>query len=178
MDHSLLLNSDWTPLNFVTSIRALNLIFKGKAELIAVGDDLSVWPDGLTTPNMRYDSPATIRMLRRIPKSWPVPRFRKRVLFNRDRWKCQYCGVDLDLRSITIDHVVPKSRGGQTSWRNCVASCKRCNTVKGSRMLSESGLKLIKQPTDPNVQHFWEVHQVNRQSWHRDWHVFFDTHMY
>lgn len=178
MNQALLLNSDWTPLNFVSSVRALSLLFKGRAELIAVGDGPSVWPEGLTTPTTCYEAPATIRLLRRIPKSWPVPRFRKRVLFNRDGWKCQYCGTGLDWRSVTIDHVVPRAYGGATSWKNCVTSCKRCNTAKGSKTPTEAGMKLIKQPSEPNVQHFWEVHEVNRKSWHPDWHIFFDVHMY
>lgn len=174
---ALLLNSDWTPLNFVSSVRALTLLFNGKAEMITVGDGPSIWPEGLTTPSTTYDAPATIRLVNRISKNWATPRFRKRVLFNRDGWKCQYCGTLLDRRSITIDHIVPRARGGETCWKNCVVSCKRCNTAKGSKTPNESGMKLLKQPSDPSVHHFWETSESNRKLWHPDWYVFFGSYM-
>lgn len=175
---TLLLNSDWTPLNFVSPVRALSLLFKGRAELIAVSDGPSIWNDALTTPSTSYEAPATIRLLRRIPTNWPTPRFRKRVLFNRDGWKCQYCCVKLDWNTVTIDHVLPRSRGGQTSWKNCVAACKKCNIAKGSRTPNEAGMKLVKNPSDPAVNHFWETADSVRSSWHDDWRVFFESPTY
>lgn len=172
---SLLLNLDGTPLNFISPLRALDLVTKGKAEPVLVDDGPSAWSQSLTTPTKSYPSFATIRLLRKVHRTWPAPKFRKCVLFNRDGWKCQYCGVGLDWRSVTIDHVIPRSRGGSTSWKNCVASCKKCNLRKGPRTPHEAGMRLRKDPSDPNFQHFWETPEINRLSWHVDWRMFLLT---
>jgi 5-methylcytosine-specific restriction endonuclease McrA len=171
----LLLNSDWTPLNFVSCVRAIKLLIKGRAEVINLGDRLSLWNFKLTTTTSSYDVPATLRLVERVHRKYMPPRFRKTTLFNRDAWQCQYCGVSLDRSSITIDHVIPRSRGGVTSWRNCVASCERCNIRKGSRTLSETGMKLRKNPVEPNPMHFWES---GRSVWHDDWFFFFSGDSY
>jgi 5-methylcytosine-specific restriction endonuclease McrA len=176
MKRVLLLNSDWSPLNFVSGYRALNLLFKGRAEVINMGDKPSVWDDALTTPTRSYEVPATLRLVQRVNKRYTSPRFRKWVLFNRDAWQCQYCGIGLDRPNITIDHIVPRSRGGLTSWKNCVASCKKCNMKKGSRTLAESGMCLRKTPAEPKVTHFLEPKVAN--SWHPDWSNFFTLDTY
>ena len=177
MNSSLLLNSDWSPLNFVSGVRALNLLFSGKAEIISLneGKDQSIWEE-VKTPNRVYHIPATIRLLNRVTRRYTTPRFRKRVLFNRDNWQCQYCGIDLDWESITIDHVYPRSRGGLTTWHNCVASCKKCNLKKGSRTLAETGMILKRNPVDPKIVHFWETH--GQKVWHPDWSVFLNLEMH
>lgn len=167
----LLLNADWTPLNFVSSIRALNLLFKGRAETITVGEEPSSWDDIYTSPGASYRVPATVRLLDRVTRKYSTPRFRKRVLFNRDNWQCQYCGINLDYKTITIDHVHPRSKGGTTDWKNCVSACKRCNLRKGSKLLSESGLNLKRVPSIPLMAHFWDVSPTG--TWHPDWSSFF-----
>lgn len=164
---SLLLNDDFTPLNFVSPVRALNLLFRGRAEIVAI-DGPSVWDITYTTPTKVFNAPATLRLKRRAPKIEASPRFRKKALFNRDNWQCQYCGIDLDDRTVTIDHVVPKMKGGPRSWKNCVTACKKCNMKKGSRSLSESGLTLMKHPTSPKMHHFWDIQKKNFV-WHNDW---------
>jgi len=164
---SLLLNDDFTPLNFVSPVRALNLLFRGRAEIVNL-DGPSVWDVTYETPTKIYSAPATLRLKRRAPKIEVTPRFTKKALFNRDGWQCQYCGVDLDDRSVTIDHVVPKMRGGPRTWKNCVTACKKCNMKKGSRSLSESGLTLRKNPSAPKMHHFWDVQKKNFV-WHSDW---------
>lgn len=171
MKKVLLLNTDWSPLNFVSGIRALNLLLKGRAEVISSGDKPSLWDESFTTPNKSYQLPATVRLLERVNRRYTAPRFKKRVLFNRDNWQCQYCGVKLDWATITIDHIVPRCRGGITSWKNCVASCRRCNMKKGARLLPETGMQLRKNPTEPKVAHYWEFSHVS--NWHTDWDTFF-----
>ena len=171
MKKVLLLNSDWSPLNFVSGIRALNLLLKGRVEVISSGDKPSIWDESFNTPNKSFQLPATVRLLERVSRRYTAPRFKKRVLFNRDNWQCQYCNVKLDWTSITIDHVIPRSRGGATSWKNCVAACRRCNMKKGSRMLSETGMQLRKNPSEPKVTHYWEFSQ--HSNWHADWDTFF-----
>ena len=173
MKRALLLNADWTPLNFVSDIRALTLLFKGRAEVITLGEKPSFWDERINSASSNYEVPATIRLFERINRRYSTPRFRKKILFNRDNWQCQYCGVKLDWSSVTIDHVVPRCKGGQTTWKNCVASCVKCNMKKGPRQLSESGMQLKKNPTEPHITHYWEFNQPS--AWHEDWNSFFSS---
>ena len=167
----LLLNADWSPLNFVSSLRALNLLFKGRAEMITVGEFPSLWDEIYTTPATAYRVPATVRLLARVSRKYSTPRFKKSALFNRDNWQCQYCGINLDCKTITIDHVHPRSKGGGTDWKNCVSACKKCNLKKGSNLLCEAGMKLYKEPSIPLMAHFWNAAQTC--VWHPDWFSFF-----
>jgi len=167
MKLSLLLNDDYTPLNFVTPLRALKLLFRGSAEVVSV-DGPSMWDITYSSTSRDFKAPATLRLKRRIPKIDVPPRFRRKALFNRDDWQCQYCGVDLDDCTITIDHIIPKSYGGARSWKNCVSACKRCNLKKGCKPLSELGMKLLKNPILPKAYHFWDIRKKNFE-WHTDW---------
>ena len=177
MKRALLLNADWSPLNFVSGIRALNLLFKGRAEIISLGEKPSTWDDYITSPSRNFELPATLRLVEKVNRRYVhSPRFRKWALFNRDGWQCQYCGISLDVRSITIDHVVPRSRGGPTSWRNCVSSCKKCNMTKGSRTPGESDMKLRKNPVEPKMHHFLDL--ASKNPWHPDWFAFFGPDTY
>ena len=76
--------------------------------------------------------------------------FSRQGLFRRDEYSCQYCGVQPGPSQLTIDHVVPRSRGGPTSWTNCVVACRRCNAAKGDREIHAAGLRLRTQPRIPN----------------------------
>lgn len=170
MKRTLLLNGDWQPLNFVDEFRAISLIIKGRAEVVDVDGAPSVWAgEKITSPSVQFDVPATIRLITRVNRKWTSPRFRKKVMYMRDGWTCQYCLTSLRRDDMTIDHVLPKSRGGVTSWKNCVTSCERCNRKKGDKTPVEAGMKLAKQPIDPTPWHFWEG---PRAKWHKDWAVF------
>jgi 5-methylcytosine-specific restriction endonuclease McrA len=170
MKKVLLLNSDCTPLNFVTVVRAFNLILKGRAEVIKLGERQSSWDIKIKTTSDSFEVPATLRMVEKVNRKFgSAPKFRKRVLFNRDSWTCQYCGIKLDASNITIDHIMPRARGGQTNWRNCVTSCKKCNIKKGARLLPETGMQLRKNPIEPSMLHFWEA---GVYTWHPDWSYF------
>ncbi len=172
MQRALLLNASWEPLNFITDERAVMLILKGRAEIITnMMGTRSVW-DGLffNSISNRFAVPATLRLLNRVNRRWKPPKFRKKVLFNRDGWKCMYCGCDLSWRTAEIEHIVPKSQGGPKSWGNCVAACKSCNKRKANRTPSEAGMRLLRQPKEPTALHFWDVMKCN--SWHTDWEMF------
>lgn len=138
----LILNQDYQPLNVVNVRKSMLLLFLGKAEM------LHDYPDRkIKTVSEEFDYPAVIR-LRRYAKS-PL-RFivlsRKNVL-KRDGMKCQYCGSTRDL---TIDHVVPKSRGGADSWENLVTACNTCNNRKGNKTPAEANMNLKRKPYRPN----------------------------
>lgn len=170
MSRVLLLNSDWAPLQFITEIRALRLVMRGRAEVITISESPSMWDERYTTVSDSYQVPATLRLNQRVNINPTIARFRKRILYNRDDWSCQYCTKKLNWHSVTIDHVVPKSRGGKTSWRNCVVCCKSCNRIKGSKLPHEAEMKLIKQPVEPRLVHFWNL--SDKKHWHKDWGVF------
>jgi 5-methylcytosine-specific restriction endonuclease McrA len=171
MLRALLLNSDFTPLHFISDWRAVRLFLNGRASIVTeITGKPSVWNESFNTPTMKIPIPATMRLITPVNKKWKHPRFRKKVLFNRDNWQCQYCSVQLHWQSITIDHVLPSSRGGQTSWKNCVASCKSCNKRKGSKTPEEAGMKLRKVPVEPSTLHFWDAQKTTLL--HSDWEAF------
>jgi 5-methylcytosine-specific restriction endonuclease McrA len=156
-------------MHFMSDEDAIILFFKGRAEVIANFQTgmPSEWDEVWSSPSTSIHVPATLRLLKRANKKWKAPRFRKKVLFNRDGWCCQYCGTKLHWDSITIDHVQPQARGGQTTWLNCVSACRSCNRRKDCRTPEEAGMKLLKKPTTPTSLHFWDV--MRSDSWHADW---------
>lgn len=167
MSQVLLLNSDWAPLQFINEIRALKLLIKERAEIISISETPSMWNQYYNTVSTSYQVPATIRLYNRVNIKYSIFRFRKRTLFNRDNWSCQYCSKQLNQESITIDHIVPRCRGGTTTWKNCVVCCKTCNRNKGSYLPIEVNMKLIKQPDNPKFVHFWNI--KDKHKWHQDW---------
>lgn len=172
MKRALLLNATFEPMNFISDERALRLLIKGRAEVITNMEGARSEWNGMffVSPSHKIPVPATLRLLKRVNRRWKPPRFRKKVLFNRDGWKCQFCGCKLLWNTATIDHVHPSSRGGTTSWLNCVASCKPCNKQKANRTPEEAGMKLLQPVRLPNALHFWDITRSN--VWHEDWEIF------
>lgn len=172
MHRALLLNSDYKPLHFVSDEDAIILFYKGRAEVVVNFETgvPSEWDEVWCSPSTKIRVPATLRVFTRVNKRWKPPRFRKKVLFNRDGWKCQYCGTKLGWHNITIDHVQPQARGGGTTWLNCVTACRPCNRRKDCRTPEEAGMKLHKQPANPTPLHFWDA--MRSDSWHPDWDIY------
>ncbi len=140
MERALVLNATYEALGFVSTRRALVLLIYGKAEL--------VHRTGLTVSSVSksFPEPSIVRLHNyvKVPYGRKIA-ITKRAIFIRDNNRCQYCGAAAE----NIDHVIPKSRGGKNSWDNVVAACKRCNAVKGSSLISETGFKLYKLPREP-----------------------------
>lgn len=139
----LLLNATFEPLAVVTAKRAVVLMLTGKAECIeAACAGAAFRSESLTIP-----APSVMRLSRyvRVPYRRPVPMTRAGIL-RRDGRRCAYCGKRAD----TIDHVVPRSRGGTHDWDNCVAACRACNSRKADRLLAEIGWTLDVVPRQPN----------------------------
>lgn len=172
MKRALLLNNDYTPLQFISDCDAIILFYKGRAEVVPGADGTpSEWDEVFSSPSTSIRVPATMRLKnRRVIKKLKPPKFRKKVLFNRDSWKCQFCGAPLTWESVTIDHVHPSSRGGPTSWLNCVTACKPCNRRKANKTPEEAGMKLLSQPSTPSSLHFWDLGRAN--SFHPDWDIY------
>lgn len=142
---TLLLNSSYEPIRFIDMKRALKLIYKDKVDIV------DSWEGNyFKSINASFSVPATLR-IRRYINIEGLRQFRcsKNGIFTRDSWHCQYCNKIVTQNSATIDHVIPRAIGGKTTWQNCVTSCTKCNTKKGSKSLSESGLKLLKEPKIP-----------------------------
>jgi 5-methylcytosine-specific restriction endonuclease McrA len=174
MKRALLLNSDYTPLHFLTDHDAITLFYKGRAEIISgMNGKPSVWDETFSSPSTTIHVPATMRLIKRVNKKWKQPRFRKKVLFNRDGWKCQYCGTKLNGETSTIEHVMPSSRGGPLSWQNCVTACKPCNKRKANKTPEEAGMRLAQKPVTPLAIHFWDAMKSN--VWHPDWDIYLKT---
>lgn len=105
--------------------------------------------DWIRAVNFEIQVPRVIRLLfyDRVPKQGV--RFNRRNIFARDNNRCQYCGKRFPTSELSLDHVVPRSREGETSWENIVCSCVKCNVRKGGRTPQEAGMHLIKQPVKP-----------------------------
>jgi 5-methylcytosine-specific restriction endonuclease McrA len=139
----LVLNASFEPLNVCSVRRAHVLVYKGKAEVV----------EGLDNKQLRSAAasfvwPSVIRLSSyvRVPRA-AQRKISRRALFARDSWTCVYCGAT-DVR-LTLDHVVPRSRGGESVWDNVVTACSPCNLRKGDRSLAEVAMELPKPPGPP-----------------------------
>ncbi len=150
---TLVLNAGFEPLAVVSFKRALVLVMNHKATIVAADSEHPVWGSSGS-----YDRPSVILLTRyvRIPSTRLIPVSRRGVL-RRDGQRCGYCGGTAN----TIDHVLPRSRGGQDSWENLVACCLRCNNVKGDRTPNEMGWTLRLRPKPPHGT-AWLVRGVER----------------
>jgi len=142
VQHVLVLNASYEPLNVCSVRRAHVLVCKGRAEV------LEALQRPLCSAGRAYPWPHVIRLRTyvRVPRTGRR-RISRRALFARDGWACAYCGRS-GVR-LTLDHVVPRSRGGDSVWENVVASCAPCNLRKGNRLLEEASMVLRKTPRRP-----------------------------
>jgi 5-methylcytosine-specific restriction endonuclease McrA len=138
----LVLNGSYEPLHFTNARRAITLLLSGKAETVEPS------PRVIRSPSHALPLPSVIRLMLYIRKPF-VERvaFNKKNILRRDHYTCQYCGRRGD--RLTVDHVVPRSRGGSTTWTNVVAACLRCNLHKGNRTVEEAAMMLVRAPTHP-----------------------------
>ena len=146
----LVLNASYEPLNVCTVRRAVVLVLKEKAELVEKSER-AVRAESVTLPH-----PVVIRLVSyvRIPRDQRRRRITRRAVFARDSWTCQYCGTTSHL---TVDHVIPRSRGGPSDWENIVTSCAPCNRRKGSRTTVETGMHPRRKPRAPGPTIFIRV---------------------
>lgn len=159
---TLVLNRGWVPVHVTTVRRALTMMYQRAAAAVRTDTyetfDFSSWiaarRDGAdrVVRTVRYCIPApdVILLLNydRMPR-YNVP-FSRKNLCRRDQYSCQYCGRRQSGESLTVDHVVPRARGGNTSWINCVLACASCNRKKGDRTPDEAGMRLLASPAHPD----------------------------
>jgi 5-methylcytosine-specific restriction endonuclease McrA len=148
MTHCVLLNADYSFLNLVNWKRAMCLVAKGKVQVLKHSEKIVRSAEGLV-----IKVPAVMKLIKliRILYKNRVP-FSKRNVLVRDGFKCAYCGNSRE--RLTIDHIIPKSRGGKANFENCVSSCKPCNNRKGDRTPSEAKMYLRTRPYQPTISEF------------------------
>jgi 5-methylcytosine-specific restriction endonuclease McrA len=142
LQHVLVLNASYEPLNVCTVRRAHVLVYKGKAEVVERLDK------PLRSSTGSFIWPHVIRLLHyvRVPRAIQR-KISRRALFARDGWRCVYCGTTNG--RLTLDHVVPRSKGGESIWENVVTACAPCNLRKGDRTLEQAGMVLHSSPRAP-----------------------------
>ena len=163
---TLVLNRNWQPVGVATVAKSLVKVWNDCARIVDPGDfQQYTWEDwaqlapqhdepAILTRSSRLRVPEVIvlKMYDRLPTNSVT--FSRRNIFRRDRFTCQFCGRQPGSEELTIDHVVPRSRGGAHSWQNCVASCAKCNHHKADKLLSELGWRLLYAPTAPRGPHW------------------------
>jgi len=173
---TLVLNRSWLAVQICSVKRAISLIYQGHADVVdedyqsydfghwsQVSQEMVYNPtDFISSPSVTIKIPRIIvlKFYDKLPKR--DVSFSRKNIFERDKFTCQYCGRKpqdrrtamkwMEENSLNIDHIIPRSRGGKTTWSNIVCACYKCNTKKGSRLLSELGWKLKRKPEEPAWQ--------------------------
>ena len=174
---TLVLNRSWQPVNVATVARALVMVWSDTARVVDPDDyQLYDWSDWaklvpqegepyVRSVSQRICVPEviTLTQFNRLPSTTVA--FSRRNIFKRDRMSCQYCGRRLKGDELTIDHVVPRSHGGLSSWENCVLACIKCNHTKADRVPAKAGMKLLKPPKQPNWNPLYSQHSARFKSW-------------
>ena len=149
MERCVVLNGDYSYLNVIPWKRAVCLMIKEKAEVLKYSDRFITNYEG----DKKIQIPLVMRLIKVVRMIYKnkVP-YSKRNIFVRDGYQCMYCGTKQ--QKLTVDHVVPRSQGGKSSFDNCVASCRPCNHRKGNRTPREAKMFLKRRPYTPTIYEF------------------------
>lgn len=174
---ALVLNRNWQAINVATVARALVMVWNETARVVDPQSyQLYEWSDWaqlqpeedepfIRAVSQKFRVPEVISLASydKVPST--TVSFSRRNVYRRDRYTCQYCGVQPGTGDLTIDHVVPRSRGGDTSWTNCVLACLDCNSRKADRTPEQVGLRLKKKPVRPAWQPIYAEYAHRIGSW-------------
>jgi 5-methylcytosine-specific restriction endonuclease McrA len=191
----LVLNKSFVPIRLTSGYDAICKLFTDIAEVVTVSEtgayeqhsftswaELSAFKEEFNedffdhddiwvrSPSVSLIVPRVIRLLtyNDVPKQ--QVRLSRKNIYERDGYTCQYCGVKAKIRELNIDHVVPRSKGGRNSWTNLVCSCIKCNSRKADKSLAESGMKLLKKPSEPKMSFRFRLPEDHKR--YRDWEAF------
>lgn len=156
--NALVLNADYRPLSYYP-LSTWNWIDTIKAVCRGTVTVLSEYDREIRSPSMTIKLPSVIA-LNDFVKPAKTPAFSRFNVFLRDGWQCQYCGGHFKTQDLTFDHVIPRSKGGQTSWDNIVTACRSCNLQKGSKLLKDSGMHILSRPEQPD---FYQLNSNGRK---------------
>ena len=186
--HVLVLNRLWQAVNICTARRALTLLFQGHAEAVLNAQDgsfqtydFSEWhdlsqqqphPESVHAISFKIRVPRVILLVMydRLPKK--EVKFTRHNIFERDKNTCQFCGKVFEREQLNLDHVIPRDRGGPTTWENIVCSCIPCNTHKANRTPQEASMHLVRKPKRPKWRPFVQISLSTHQ--HDSWRHFID----
>ncbi len=155
----LVLNGDYTAITLCSVQKAFVLLFLDKAEMVAKSEHGT-----LRTISHAYPKPSIIRLQRYVRVPYKGIALSRHNIFKRDHFECQYCGSP---KNLTLDHVLPRSRGGESSWTNLLTACARCNHAKGHHTPNEAGLTIRQQPKKPTLAGFLRLSAGTiDQNWH------------
>lgn len=160
----LVLNQNYEPLNVCNVRRALVLVFNGKAEVLELNHAF------IHSSRYTIRAPSVIRLAHMIRRPHPKAKLSRREVFLRDDFTCQYCGQHG--RDLTLDHVMPKSRGGAHTWENLVSACRACNHRKGGKTLEEARMRPLHQPRQPKANIYHLVYRYVQAAPLEEWHKF------
>jgi 5-methylcytosine-specific restriction endonuclease McrA len=178
-ERALVLNRHWTPISTTSVRRAIVLVVRGAAGVVDPATcTVEGWESWASAPPSEGPVIRGVEIELRIPEvivlrqydGYPVRgvAFTRRNVYRRDGYTCQYCARRPGVSDLTIDHVVPRSRGGASSWENCVTACRPCNARKANRHTHEVGLGLARNPSAPRWPGGLDPASVRaRPAWHR-----------
>ncbi len=161
MDKVLVLNADYTPINVTSQQRGFNLVYKGKAEVLKSSDNL------IYASYENFVRPLIIRLLKYVKYKVRNIRVNRARIFRRDNEECVYCG---STKQLTLDHVIPRSRGGSNSWDNLVTCCHNCNVRKANKTPQEANMFMTKKPYEPSffsdflndsIEKIWREYKIS-----------------
>jgi 5-methylcytosine-specific restriction endonuclease McrA len=174
---TLMLNRNWQPVGVATVSRSLVMVWNGTARVVDPKDyQLYSWSDWsklrpadgepfVRTVSSRLRVPEVISLTRydRMPNNTVT--FSRRNIFKRDRFTCQYCGIQPGKEELTIDHVLPRSQGGTSNWENCVLACVDCNSRKADLTPEQARMPLLKKPVRPDWRPLYATRGERVDSW-------------
>ena len=186
----LVLNKNWTAIGFTPLVKAFSKLFstykttgEPKARIIDPTNNFGMytWADWAAIRpsgdedsinaghNMRFKIPEVILLSRYDKMPEQRIHFSRRAIYRRDGYRCQYCGRKPGTSELTIDHILPSSRGGKTTWGNCCLACVACNSLKADRTPEQAGMKLMSKPKRPR----YDITKGNGNVWLQSWNSFF-----
>jgi len=156
----LVLNQNYEPLNICRVRRAVILVYRGKAEMLENGSGF------IHSASYAFSVPSVIRLAYMIKRPRPQRRLTRLEVFNRDQYTCQYCGRET--HQLTLDHIIPRHRGGEHTWENVVSACVPCNRRKAGKTPRGAGMMLIRTPSSPhnNIPFYIPHHYLKT---YREW---------
>jgi len=157
----LVLNQDFSPLMVCSVERAFILVYLNKSELVKPANGYK-----LHSVTASFPMPSVIRLHRYVNAPYKGVNLTRQNIFKRDNFECQYCGTKRDL---TIDHVIPRAKGGADTWTNLVTACKKCNAKKGNHTLEGANMVLRRRPFKPSYSIFLKDHMNGQAS---EWDAF------